>query len=685
MPSESGSGPSPSIQPQLPSPSSRADFEDSGQPQLRHEHEKPVVTSTIRARIVKALATIKGKRGSPFSFVTSGDSPSFSTKEDTNNEMQRDVSSSWQDSTSVRLQATPVSLKLSRILRPLTNSVNNDDDWRPAGSVTMPSYVSSMTMGQTITDPIAGGIVSPRASNALFEFFMLHMNAKWEYILDPCLDIHDNVQKRSALLFTSILFCASKFCNFIDGEIKPTPDQFLQSRLCSVARNLAIKALAEGDRSIETMQALYLLVCWKDADDDISYLHSGYAFRILHDLDLEHGVCDGRQTARRKRTWLALFRQDRQQSLFFLRRASLSQADDDTSLLGDLDAWLKTPYSLPLDFAGCCSAHIRCIQSRIRHMVQKASMAMLPCLLDLMDTELRSWRLKWTSHLEGEGRARATARADGQSSILPELLYPDREHLATLVAVWENSVRLNVSSAILRQALVASVSSSSLDPTDHRVRAPVNIDLSTVHEVLSPSLPGLASSVESAIETLRQLMRFSVSDLRRAPDAILLLAPNAALFLCLLLCLPGNGILGPAFQRTAVNLIRDIAQHVRLSVQSAQDIVALHSAYLESLVDLLDPSVSSEEQSFAPQSGFDINLGSGETRDDVDFDFSALQYAQALDDGVTRHGYDAEKDDPMLGVTHDPEQNLHMQGLANLLDGYFLWEMPAVSGDMNIG
>lgn len=171
MPSESGSGPSPSIQPQLPSPSSRADFEDSGQPQLRHEHEKPVVTSTIRARIVKALATIKGKRGSPFSFVTSGDSPSFSTKEDTNNEMQRDVSSSWQDSTSVRLQATPVSLKLSRILRPLTNSVNNDDDWRPAGSVTMPSYVSSMTMGQTITDPIAGGIVSPRASKCPIRVF----------------------------------------------------------------------------------------------------------------------------------------------------------------------------------------------------------------------------------------------------------------------------------------------------------------------------------------------------------------------------------------------------------------------------------------------------------------------------------------------------------------------------------
>lgn len=680
VPSESGYGRS-----ELPL-SPRADFEDNEQQQ----QEKPVVTNAIRARILKALATIKSKRGSPFSFVSSGDSPSFSTRDPNETQTPRDTSNS--EDSSERLQATPSSLKLSRILRPLTNCANlegDDDDWRPAGSVKMPSYLSSMTMGQTMTDPIDGGIVSSRASSALFEFFMVHMNAKWEYLLDPYTDTHSSIRKRSTLLFTSILFCASKFANFVDEEVKPFSDQFLQSRLCSVARNLVLKTLAEGDRSVETMQALYLLVCWKDADDDISYLHSGYAFRILHDLDLENGVCDGhghgRQMARRKRTWLALFRQDRQQSLFFLRRASLSQADDDTSFMGDLDVWLKTPYSLPLDFVGCCSAHIRCIQSRIRHMVQKASAAMLPCLLELMDMELRSWRLKWNSHLEGEGRAKATAKADDQSSILPELLYPDREHLATLVAVWENSVRLNVSSAIFREALIASVSSSSSLDREYPL---VNIDLSTPHEVLSRILPGLATSVESAFETLRHLMRFPASDLRRAPDAILLLAPNAALFLCLLLCLPGNGILGPAFQRTAVSLIRDIAEHIRLSVQSPQDIVALHSAYLESLVDLLDPSVS-EQHSFAPHSALDTELGSGETRGDGDFDFSALQAAHVLADSAAKHGCDAEQNDPMLGIAYDPGQTLHMQNLANLLDGCFFWEMSSVSGmvsgDINIG
>lgn len=99
---------------------------------------------------------------------------------------------------------------------------------------------------------------------------MIHMNAKWEYLLDPHIDTHDNVQRQSFLLFVSVLLCASKFANYVDGRLVETTDPFLQIRLCSLARNLDIKSLAAGDRSIETMQALYLLVCWSDADDDIS-------------------------------------------------------------------------------------------------------------------------------------------------------------------------------------------------------------------------------------------------------------------------------------------------------------------------------------------------------------------------------------------------------------------------------
>lgn len=672
--------PSPPIQ-SPPATGLTSNYEEIRQPLLKEG--QPVITNEIRGRIVKVLANIKSQRGSPFSFVTSGDSPSFSTYGDTTNGTLNQAE--WPNP-SVRSQGTSLSLKLSRILRPLTVCPppesteyfdQDDSEWQPTGSIKMPSYISSMGLGHAMNDPIDSGIISPHISNALFEFFMIQLNAKWEYILDPFTDTHDNMRKRNTLLFASILFCSSKFASFNEDKkaLSSSPDTYLQSRLCCLTRSLVIKTLAEGDRSIETMQALYLLVCWKDADDDISYLHSGYAFRLVHDLDFGHGVCDGRQEARRKRTWLALFRQDRQQSLFFMRRSSFGHTDDGLDSISSVHTSLESSYSLPLDFAGYCSAHIRSIQSRLRLMVQRSSASMLPCLIEQMDVDLRSWRSEWSSKLEGEGRA----RAENQSSIFPGLLYPDRQHLAILVSVWENSVRLNISSAILRQALMAAVTSST-DCIGQQAHAPVNINLSTMQEVLSPGLPGLISSVESAFETLRHLMKFPVSDLRRAPDTILLLAPNAALFLCLLLCLPGEGILGPAFQKTTVSLIRDITHHVKLSVQSPQDIVALHSAYLESLVDLLSPS-SSQDSNYIPDSSSHIN-GYPTTRDQRNSDISTFSSTQGLATGTQTSCYDSDQNDLFLDIAHDPWQNLHIQSLANLLDGYPFWDLPAISSEM---
>lgn len=162
--------------------------------------------------------------------------------------------------------------------------------------------------------------------------------------------------------------------------------------------------------------------------------------------------------------------------------------------------------------------------------------------------------------------------------------------LRTLMGLWENSVRLNVASAILRQALITSVNSSlqanaQSPPSIFRLDLP---DIPPIEEFLSPDVVGLRSSIEGAFGgTLQYLLAFPVEDLRRVPDPTLLLGPNAALFLCLLLCFPCNGILGPAFQKTAIGLIQDIARHVGQAVHSPQDTVSLHSAYLDSVVNLL--------------------------------------------------------------------------------------------------
>ncbi|KAE8135097.1 hypothetical protein BDV38DRAFT_273131 [Aspergillus pseudotamarii] len=653
----------PSSLPQPPPSNSQRPIPVDSQPQVSQQ-QQPVITNAIRARVIAALGTLKGKRGAPFSFVTSGDSPTFSVQPG---------AKSLEHS-----QMTPYSLKLSWLLRPLDIDAHrdmNDDDRRPTGVVKMPTYLSSMTLGQTIKDPVEGGIISSLASKALFEFFMIHMNAKWEYILDPKIDTHDDVQRRSSLLFAAILFCASKFANYIDGCIVSATDPFIQSRLCSLARNLVIRTLAEGDRSIETMQALYLLVCWKDADDDVSYLHSGYAFRIMHDLDVEQSDGDGRQVARHRRTWLALYRQDRQQSLFFMRKPSISQKDEDISLLGDMNTWLKMQYALPSDFVACCSADLRRIQSKLRGLVQQASSIMLPCLLDLMDTELRAWRSKWKNHFEGENRP--------QSNDDPSL-NPGWYHVTVLIDLWEHSVRLNVASSILRQSLMASMA-SCLDPGRQPGNVPMDLDLMTIQQALPPDLPGLTSSIEGAFGTLRHLISFPPEDLRRAPDVVLLLAPNAALFLCLLLCLPGNCSTGPAFQKTAITLIQDITDHIKKAVLSPQDTVALNAAYLDSLVELLNPAMSqcsAEQSDLGIQPIYDVpRMDIRSTR--LESEDPALQAARVLADGIGGHNYRVASNDTMFNLPEKcVNQNLHMQSLANLLDGDLFWEMPPLEPSM---
>lgn len=83
------------------------------QPQLS-QRQQPVITNAVRARVIAALATLKGKRGAPFSFVTSGDNPAFSLGPGANDGPARDSEpESFEHS-----QVIPYSLKLSWLLRP---------------------------------------------------------------------------------------------------------------------------------------------------------------------------------------------------------------------------------------------------------------------------------------------------------------------------------------------------------------------------------------------------------------------------------------------------------------------------------------------------------------------------------------------------------------------------------------
>lgn len=635
---------------------------------------------------MSALSSLRGKKGAPFSFVTSGDElfldQRYAPVDPTDYNQHRHQQQ--KQPASIQQQAGSSSLKLSWLLRPLKANDYPQGRQCNAGNchgedaVKMPTYLSSTTLSQTMSDPIDSGILSRAASAALFKHFMTEMNAKWEYVLDPRFDTHDGVRARNQLLFATILFCSSKFFNFVNKSVTTRTDPHLQVRLCGVARSLAVNMFAVGDRSTETMQAFYLLACWKDADDDISYMHSAYAFRILQDLDLEQAVGDGPQTAR-QRAWLALYRQDKQQSLFFMEKRSHNLGADDVLPVIDKEKWQSNNFVLPSDFVACCSADIRRLQFRLSVMVRRSSTAMLPCLLELMDSDLRVWESKWRSQLTDS--ARQYPRDD--SSLDADMLGPDSQHNDILLGLWKHSVRLNVASAILRQTVTASVA-SHFRTHDQPLPPLLSLDLPAIQNILSSDAPGLWSSVEGAFETLRHLLNIPVEDLRCAPDAVVLLGPNSAVFLCLLLCLPTDGILGPAFQKTAIGLIHDIALHIAQAVQSPHDTIALHSTYLESLVALLqpgEPSCSSQVQDLAGT--LETNNERAVSSIDSFPDATALQEAQALAGGIGGLSYDPIESSGMAHRSHDFAQDLDAQSLAILLDFNFPWELQTINGDIH--
>ncbi|KAF2152723.1 hypothetical protein K461DRAFT_294366 [Myriangium duriaei CBS 260.36] len=622
--------------------------------QTRDFSQAPVITPEIKAKIFAALATLTGKRGSPFSFVTSGDAPTFITNGKA--EHRRDQHG----------RAKEPTLKISVLLRPLTAVPGSSravatGEWSPDPKESrMPSYLSSMSLGENVTDPINSGILTSTASAALWRHFMLEMNAKWEFVLDPTYDTHDDVRHRSPFLYTTVLFCSSKFDQHENGEL-------VQTRLCSIARNMAIRQFAEGNRSIETMQSYYLLACWKELDDDVSYLHSGYAFRVLQDCDAYRHRTDDVSSARYHRTWLALYRQNKQQSLFFMRSACSTNVEAEVRPPGYSHTLDTSQNLLPLDAIAICSADLRQIQAKLRSMVETASLLMLSSLEDLLNSELQRWRSSWLDRLTNLDHR----NTDESISTDHKLRYPGDGHVRRLMSLGEHSVRLNVASAILRKALLNSSPASEVQ-SDQRYQlregtVPAMMESSFLSDVISTQVSGLKDSVEGALGTLSDLLAFPIEDLRRCPDSFVLLAPSAALFLCLLLCFPTKGLLGYSFQRTAVDLLENIAGHMSQGVQSRNETVALCATYLRSLVRLITPNTSRIDVMTAL-----TNTGAlaGPSQDGYD----TMWDTEILEDGIMKSSNNnLVQDDAFLTTLADDEQSIDMLNLEQLLDPDFFW------------
>lgn len=130
--------------------------------------------------------------------------------------------------------------------------------------------------------------------------------------LDPKLHTFEYVQRKSSFLLTAILTASSK-------AFHPS----LYPKLRAHTEKLLGEAFIDGQKSIETVQAILIFTYWKEAAESRTWLLVGYAIRMCIELG-----CDELESISRKprqnynelyvrearnieRTWLVLFVYDR--------------------------------------------------------------------------------------------------------------------------------------------------------------------------------------------------------------------------------------------------------------------------------------------------------------------------------------------------------------------------------------
>jgi len=96
-------------------------------------------------------------------------------------------------------------------------------------------------------------------------------------LLDEQLHGFPQVLDRSNLLFSVILAVSSRICR---------PE--IYSRAASIVSNLLSLAFEQNSSNIEIVQALSIMVFWRNVEDDSGWRRTGYAIRMAYELGLHH-------------------------------------------------------------------------------------------------------------------------------------------------------------------------------------------------------------------------------------------------------------------------------------------------------------------------------------------------------------------------------------------------------------
>jgi hypothetical protein len=173
-------------------------------------------------------------------------------------------------------------------------------------------------------DPIDAGLIDLHGATTLFDLIFLRFNP-FICLFDPALHSVHYVRTRSPFLFTVLVMAGCKF-------FKPELYRSCQK----LAQEMAVRAFAEGWKSVEVVQAFACLTYWKEPDDTRTWTYIGYACRMAVELGLNRYTARPpphetefqlRERRNRERTYLVLFVHDRSLSMQTGRQWMLPEDD----------------------------------------------------------------------------------------------------------------------------------------------------------------------------------------------------------------------------------------------------------------------------------------------------------------------------------------------------------------------
>ncbi|WVW81028.1 hypothetical protein I302_103019 [Kwoniella bestiolae CBS 10118] len=191
-------------------------------------------------------------------------------------------------------------------------------------------------------DPITCGYIDEGTARELFELFMDKI-APNVYIFDQELHTYDYVQRTSSFLFCVILAIAAKF--------SPRIGSYTHKKCLALAKDQILRVFADDIKSEQTVQALFVLTEYKEAEDENAFLLLGMSqSRMAVDLDLSspRPDYDERHNRDRQRIWLALYAADKRFN-YCGQTAKPSMMPED-HLIRSSESFIYSPICIAVDY-----------------------------------------------------------------------------------------------------------------------------------------------------------------------------------------------------------------------------------------------------------------------------------------------------------------------------------------------